>query len=158
MHERTLAQQRKLTALLKNDHTLFGGVLIGLDGHVIEIQARATGILKRPQPWRTAVSVTGMARGSILESWDRISGAFAKFRIPEPEVSIVINLTPADLPKEGALLDLPMAIIALQAAGILPDIKEVWESKYILVGEVGLHGEIRRVPGILSIALATEAA
>lgn len=157
MHERTLAQQRKLTALLKNDHTLFGGVLIGLDGHVIEIQARATGILKRPQPWRTAVSVTGMARGSILESWDRISGALAKFRIPEPEVSIVINLTPADLPKEGALLDLPMAIIALQAAGILPDIKEVWESKYILVGEVGLHGEIRRVPGILSIALATEA-
>ena len=64
MHERTLAQQRKLTALLKNDHTLFGGVLIGLDGHVIEIQARATGILKRPQPWRTAVSVTGMARGA----------------------------------------------------------------------------------------------
>lgn len=101
--------------------------------------------------------MTGMARGSILESWDRIAGAFAKFEIPEPEVGILINLTPADLPKEGALLDLPMAIIALQAAGILPDLHEAWESKYIVVGEVGLHGEIRRVPGILSIAAATKA-
>ncbi len=155
LYERTPAEQRKLTALLKKDHTLFGGVLLGLDGYIIEIQARATQVEKRSRPWRAAVSVTGMARGSILESWDRIAGAFAKFEIPEPEVDIVINLTPADLPKEGALLDLPMAIIALQAAGILPDLQESFESKYIVVGEVGLHGEIRRVPGILSIANAT---
>jgi magnesium chelatase family protein len=150
-------EQRQLQELLRRDHTLFGGVLLGLDGYIIEVQARATEVLPGAASWRQAVSVTGMPRGSVREAWDRIGGAFAKFGIPEPEVKIVINLTPADLPKEGALLDLPMAIIALQAAGVLPDLHESFEGRYILVGEIGLHGDVRRIPGVLSIAKATQA-
>ncbi len=93
-----------------------------------------------------------MARGAIGEALDRISGAFSKYRIKQPQVEISINLAPADLPKEGTWLDLPLAIIMLQAAGMLPDLSEKIEAEYILSGEVGLHGELRRVPGILSIA------
>ena len=138
--------------LLRRDHTLYGGVLVGLDGFIIELQARAVEILKCPTPWRSAVKITGMPYGAISESLDRITGAFAKYGIPNPDVEIVVNLAPADLPKEGTWLDLPIAIIIAQAAGILPDLHETHEANYVLLGEVGLHGEIRRVPGILSMA------
>ncbi len=84
----------------------------------------------------------------------RIAGSFAKLRIPEPEVEILINLAPADLPKHGTWLDLPIAIIMLQAAGVLPDMPDHLEGDYILMGELGIHGEVRRVPGALSLAFS----
>lgn len=149
---RDMARERRLKDLLRRDHTLFGGSVHGLDGYTIELQARAMEILRSPRSWREVVGITGMARGAIAESLDRISGAFAKFEIENPEVAITVNLAPADLPKEGTWLDLPIAIILLQAAGILPDLLEQSEGNFILMGELGLHGEIRRVPGALSMA------
>ncbi|AMV19285.1 Competence protein ComM [Planctomyces sp. SH-PL14] len=65
-----------------------------------------------------------MAGSVVREALSRISGAFAKLRVPEPQVEILINLAPADLPKDGTWLDLPLAIIMLQAAGLLPDLAE----------------------------------
>ncbi len=147
-----MQQNRKLQALLSRDHTLNGGIIFGLDGYVIEIQARAMEVLPHPVSWRGVAKISGMAKGVVMESLDRIAGAFSKLRIPEPQVSILVNLAPPDLPKDGTWLDLPLAIILLQAAGILPDLPEHIEGDYILVGELGLHGEIRRVPGALSIA------
>lgn len=149
---RTREQIARLNDLLKRDHSLNGGILFGLDGYVVEIQARAMEILREPQPWTCATHISGMARGAVSEATTRIAGAFAKLRIPQPEVSIQINLAPASLVKEGAWLDLPLAVIMLQAAGVLPDLPEHLEGDFILMGEVGLHGEIRRVPGALSIA------
>lgn len=149
---RSRIHDQELRALLRRDHTLTGGILYGLDGHFIEIQARAVEVLSRPEKWRNAVSITGMARGTVFEALDRIAGAFAKLQIPEPEVQILINLAPADLPKDGTWLDLPLAIIMLQAAGVLPDLPEDQECEYVLLGEISLHGEIRRVPGVLSLA------
>ncbi|MBU4401105.1 MAG: YifB family Mg chelatase-like AAA ATPase, partial [Planctomycetes bacterium] len=89
---------------------------------------------------------------AVKEATTRIAGAFAKLRIPDPEVAIQINLTPASVVKEGSWLDLPMAVIMLQAAGVLSDLPESLEGDFVLMGEVGLHGELRRVPGALSIA------
>ncbi len=152
VQHRSTERERKLHDLLKRDHTLFGGSVFGLDGHVIEIQARAMEIFSSPETWRDAVSISGMARGAIHESLDRIGGAFSKLGIEKPEVSITVNLAPADLPKEGTWLDLPIAIILLQAAGVLPDLHEKSEGQFILMGELGLHGEVRRVPGALSMA------
>ena len=143
---------RELKDLLRRDHTLNGGILFGLEGHIIEIQARAMEVLKRPEPWRLVTNVSGMARTPIREALDRIAGAFAKLRIPEPEVAIQINLIPPAVEKDGTWLDLPLAIILLQASGYLPDLPEHEEGDFILVGEVGLHAEVRRVPGVLSIA------
>jgi len=141
-----------LPDLLRRDHTLTGGILFGLDGYLIELQARAVQLLPRPGTWRSSVGITGMARGAISESLDRISGAFAKYLIPPPQAEILINLAPADLPKEGTWLDLPLAIIMLQASGLLPDLPGSVESNFVLMGELGLHGELRRVPGVLSMA------
>ncbi|NUM53311.1 MAG: YifB family Mg chelatase-like AAA ATPase [Candidatus Hydrogenedentes bacterium] len=150
--KRGYLQTLEINRLLKRDHTLYGGVLIGLEGRTIELQSRALEAFREPQSWVSAVSVTGMANRAVEESIDRISGAFAKYEIPKPEVRVVVNLAPADLPKDGTLLDLPLAIVMLQAAGYLPDLHETHEGNYVLLGEVGLHGEIRRVPGVLSMA------
>ena len=153
---RTRSREAELHDLLKRDHTLTGGILLGLDGHFVEIQSRAIQVFRSPVSWRGAVSITGMARGTVCESLDRISGAFAKMQIPDPEVEILINLAPADLPKDGTWLDLPLAIIMLQAAGILPDLPEDQEAEYVLLGEIGLHGDVRRVPGVLSLAYSAK--
>jgi magnesium chelatase family protein len=128
-------------------------VLHGLDGHLIELQARATGISRFALPWREAATVSGMARGPVYEALDRITGAFSALQIPNPRVEIVVNLAPPDLPKDGTWLDLPLAIILLQASGYLPDYPDHLEADMVLAGELGLHGELRRIPGVLSIAM-----
>jgi magnesium chelatase family protein len=148
-----MATPVSLHDLLRRNHTLYGGVLHGLDGYLIELQARATDVLRTSVPWRAAVTVSGMARGSVFEALDRISGAFSALGIPNPRVEILVNLAPPDLPKDGTWLDLPLAIILLQASGYLPDHPDHLEADMVLAGEVGLHGELRRVPGVLSIAM-----
>jgi magnesium chelatase family protein len=143
---------RELQELLGRDHSLNGGILFGLDGYTIEIQARAMEVLRQPVPWRQATKISGMARGAIGEALDRISGAFAKLGLMDSDVTILINLVPPDLPKEGTWLDLPLAVIMLQAAGKLPHLPEHRQGDFILIGELGIHGEVRRVPGALSLA------
>jgi magnesium chelatase family protein len=153
MAPRKLAnRERQFGDLLKLDHTLNGGVLVGLDGHFIEIQARATEVLQTPAPLTEAASITGMATGAVRESLQRIGGAYAKLGIPKSDVKVLVNLAPADLPKYGTWLDLPLAIILLQAAGYLPDLPDHKEGDFVLMGEIGIHGEVRRVPGALSLA------
>jgi magnesium chelatase family protein len=154
---RPAARERELKELLTRNNSLNGGVLFGLECRLVEIQARATASLKQPRRWGDAVELTGMATGAVKEVLGRIVGAFAKLQVPDPEVEILVNLAPADLPKHGTWLDLPIAIIMLQAAGILPDMPDHLEGDYLLMGEVGIHGELRRVPGALSIAFAAVA-
>ncbi len=145
-------RQRQFGNLLRLDHTLNGAILYGLDGHIIEIQARATDVLRKPLSVPEATTITGMATGAIREALQRIGGAFAKLNIPPSDVDILVNLAPADLPKYGTWLDLPLATIMLQAAGHLPDLPDHKEGEFILMGELGIHGEVRRVRGALSLA------
>ena len=147
----------QLVRLLDRSHTLNGAVLLGLEGLMIEIQARAMNVDEDGLSWRKAVKISGMAKGAVGEALDRISGAFRATGIPDPKVEILINLTPPDVPKDGTWLDLPLAIIMLQAAGYLPDLPDHKEGDYIVVGELGLHGEVRRVPGVLSLAYMAKA-
>lgn len=147
-----------LQALLRHDHTLIGGVVVGVEGHAITAQARAIRVEVGDWEFRTCVTISGMARGALAEARDRIVGAFAKYRLLLPPVEVIINLAPADLPKEGAWLDLVLATLILQASGVLPDLPAGLESTYLLVGELGLHGEVRRVSGVLPIAAAGVAA
>ena len=72
-------------------------------------------------------------------------------------MDILVNLAPAALEKGGTWLDLPLAVIMLQAAGLLPDFTAQQEEKFILFGELGIHGELRRVPGALSLAFCAKA-
>jgi magnesium chelatase family protein len=59
--------------LLRRDHTLRGGILFGIDGHTIELQGRATKVLKTPRPIAECCRITGVARGPVQEGerkWD----------------------------------------------------------------------------------------
>ena len=138
--------------LLARDHTLFGGVLHGINGTLIELQGRALSVLPRPRPVVECCSITGMTRGPVREALQRIQGAFSKLRIPDSPVQILINLAPAAIEKDGTWLDLPLAVMMLQVAGILPDLPPSKEEQLVLFGEIGIHGEVRRVPGALSLA------
>jgi magnesium chelatase family protein len=138
--------------LLSRDHTLYGGVLIGINGTLIELQGRALSVLSRPRPVVECCSITGMTRGPVREALQRIQGAFSKLRIPDSPVEILINLAPAALEKDGTWLDLPIAVMMLQVAGLLPDLPQAKEEQLVLLGEIGIHGEIRRIPGALSLA------
>ena len=147
-----LPPNKQLQSLLGLSHTLTSAVLFGLDGLAIEIQARAMEVIPKPASWADVTKISGMPRGAVGEALDRISGAFRAAGIPDPQVEILINLTPPDVPKDGTWLDVALAIIMLQAAGLLPDLSETKEGQFIIVGELGIHGEIRRVPGVLSLA------
>ncbi|WP_419580136.1 YifB family Mg chelatase-like AAA ATPase [Stieleria magnilauensis] len=100
--------------------------------------------------------MTGMTRGPVIEAVTRISGAFSKLGIPNSPVEILVNLAPAALEKGGAWLDLPLAVLMLQVAGLLPDLPEEQEDKFVLFGEIGIHGGLRRVPGALSLAFKAQ--
>ena len=97
--KKQLRREREFAELLRRDHTLNGGMLYGLDGFIVEIQARATEVLSAPEPVAGATRISGMPTGAVREVLDRIHGAFAKIGIPKSEVEILINLAPPDLPK-----------------------------------------------------------
>jgi magnesium chelatase family protein len=113
---RTPQATRRLHELLRRDHTLHGGILVGLDGCLIEIQARALHVLREPVPWAGAVTISGMARGAVREALDRITGAFTKVGCPTTEVTILVNLVPVLIgpPGEGK------SLLASALPGILP--------------------------------------
>jgi magnesium chelatase family protein len=81
---RTKVRQAELNDLLRRDHTLNGGILVGLDGHVVEVQARAVEVLRKPGSWDSP-TITGMNVDAALEVKQRIKGAFAKLNIHGPE-------------------------------------------------------------------------
>lgn len=142
--------------LLRRDHTLLGAILYGIDGHIVELQGRATKVLPKPIPLVDACEITGMARMPVRESLRRIAGAFSKLGIGPSPVKVLINLAPATLEKDGAWLDLPLAVLMLQVAGLLPDLNEDQEKRFLLFGEIGIHGELRRVPGSLALAFQAQ--
>ena len=113
--------KNQLNRLLDRSHTLQGAVLVGLDGLLVEMQARAMNVDAEGIPWGLAVRISGMAKGTVRESLDRISGAFRAAGIPDSQAEILINLTPPEIPKDGTWLDLPLALIMLQATGYLPE-------------------------------------
>ncbi len=151
MSQKQLLDNLKLE---KGEHTLFGGILFGVEGRQIELQARFFGSSEEGTSWD--IDITGMASTTIREVNARIAGAFAKYGLPPRKGTILINLAPAGLQKFGTSLDLPIAIIALQAAGHIPDFSADMEKTMFLMGELSLHGEIRRINGALPIALAAK--
>ena len=133
------------------DHTLFGAIRQGIEGIPIEIQAR---FFPGGQKKAWSLQITGLPGPEIRECCARIEGAFAKCCFPPPHGQILINLAPAGLPKYGTSLDLPIALISLQAAGFIRDWPPDMERSHVLFGELGLHGDVRRIPGALPAAHA----
>lgn len=96
--------------------------------------------------------IVGLPEKAVKESKDRVRCALINNNFDFPVKRIVINLAPADLPKEGGRFDLPIAIGILAASNQIPSNSL---SNYEFVGELALTGELKSVKGALPMALAT---
>ena len=98
----------------------------------------------------TMFHLSGLADTAVKESYDRIRAAIENIGHKAPTADLTINMSPADIRKEGSSYDLPLAIGILAAYG---KISETLLSQYMMVGELGLDGKIKPVSGVLSVAI-----
>ena len=114
----------------------------GADGIIIRVEAD----IRRGIP---GVDITGLAEGAVREARDRVRAAFRNSGFSFPLDRILINLAPAGLKKDGAALDLPIALSVMAAAGIAPV-----SGNLLVMGELELSGRIRPVRGVLAAIAA----
>lgn len=94
--------------------------------------------------------LTGLADTAVKESYDRIKAALVNNGLKMPMMDITVNLSPADIKKEGSGYDLPLAIGIMAANG---KVNSERLGQYVLVGELGLDGRLQPVRGALPIAI-----
>ena len=101
-------------------------------------------------PGLPAFSIVGLPDKAVAESKERIRASLFGLNIALPAKRITVNLAPADVMKVGSHYDLPIAVGLLVSMGVLPasELKH-----YIILGELGLDGEISSVAGVLPAAL-----
>lgn len=125
---------------------LFSAAVNGLDVRTVEVEVNISKGM--------GYSLVGLPDSAVRESYTRTQTAIANSGFHFATNSIVVNLAPADLRKEGSGYDLPIALGILAAEGAVD--KERL-SKYMLVGELGLDGSLRPVRGALPIAIHARA-
>lgn len=101
----------------------------------------------------SAITIVGLPSQVVKESIQRVLRALENSGYPAPGNSVLINLAPAEMHKQAASFDLPIAIGLMAGQGHLPFEKL---DEYVMVGELALDGQIRPVKGALSMALACE--
>ena len=94
--------------------------------------------------------LSGLADTAVKESYDRIRAALGNIGFKPPTAEITINLSPADIRKEGSGYDLPLAIGILAAHNKVDDNKL---SQFMMIGELGLDGKLKPVAGALPVAI-----
>ncbi len=121
---------------------LYGAALKGVDSVIITIEVNSSrGIV---------CTMVGLPDSAVKESHDRIRSALAESGYKLPARKTVINLAPADIRKEGAAYDLPIAIGLMAAGEMLPADRL---ERYLIMGELGLDGSVRPIKGALPIAI-----
>ena len=115
----------------------FGGVIVEVEGD-----------MSRGLP---AFNIVGMANKTINEARDRVRSAMVNSSFSFPDKKVTINLAPAELQKDGAYLDLPIALAIMVLSGQL--LARDTEGR-LFVGELSLTGEVRPVKGIINIVEA----
>ncbi|MEW6237130.1 MAG: YifB family Mg chelatase-like AAA ATPase [Candidatus Omnitrophota bacterium] len=125
---------------------VLSSAIIGIDAYIMEVELdMASG-----QPGMTIVGLPDMA---VKESRERVRSALANCGFPFPPKKMIFNLAPADVPKEGSALDLPIAVALLAASDLIP--AERVENT-ILMGELSLEGTLRPIRGALPVAIAAK--
>lgn len=117
--------------------------VVGVVGHVVRCEVGIAGGVP-------TFTLVGLPDTAVREARERVRAAITAAGFQWPSARITVNLAPAALPKSGAWFDLPIALGILVAAGTLPpvDFRDC-----LVVGELGLDGAVRAVPGVLPAAI-----
>ena len=116
---------------------------LGLEARSVEVQCQVA-------PGMVCFAVVGLPDKAVAESRERVRAAISALGLALPPKRITINLSPADLPKEGSHYDLPIALALLGAMGLV-DAEAL--AQFVVVGELGLDGRVAASPGVLLAAL-----
>lgn len=114
----------------------------GFDGIVIDVECDASNGLP-------SVNIVGLAGKSVDEAKERVRSAITNSGLKMPTRRLTLNLAPADVPKQGSYLDLPMAVAILSISKQIP---ESFAKDSVIAGELSLDGKIRPVRGIINLA------
>ena len=120
--------------------------LLGIDAIPVEVETDISQGLP-------SYTIVGLPGGPVRESGDRIRAAIRNSGYPFPGRKVTINLAPADLRKDSALLDLPIALSILCAEGVMTG-EDI--GKYLVSGELSLDGSLKPVRGVLSQGLLAQ--
>ena len=124
--------------------------VMGIEGYPIAVQVKLlAGVV--------TMNIVGLGDQAVKEAKDRIESAFDHLRLEFPKKKIVVNLSPSDIKKSGAYLDLPMLIgLLIESEQLTPT--QVDLDRTIFLGEVGLNGELNHFKGVLPMVIAAQQA
>ncbi len=123
--------------------TVLSGTIYGMESHLVQVEVDLSSGLP-------CFVMVGSLGGEVRESGERVRIALKNSGITLPPVHVSVNLSPADLKKEGTGFDLPIALGVLAAQGRIP---AGCTDDTLIMGELGLAGEIKRVRGVLPLAI-----
>jgi magnesium chelatase family protein len=121
---------------------IFSYAPFGAAGIVIKVEVD----IRRGIP---GIDISGLAEGAVREARERVRAGFRNSGCQFPLDRVLINLAPAGLRKEGAALDLPIALAVMSAAGLTPQAEAL-----MVLGELELSGNVRPVRGVLAAVAA----
>ena len=128
-------------------YTARSAAVYGIDASIIDVEVDFSNMKATEDHFNTV----GLPDAAVRESRDRVRAAIRNSGFDLPPTHITINLAPADIKKEGSGFDLPMAVGILGAYGAL-QLRDL--NDFLLIGELGLDGTLRPVPGMLPVAVA----
>ncbi|MDE6038094.1 MAG: magnesium chelatase, partial [Duncaniella sp.] len=121
----------------------YGAAVQGIDAIVVTIEVVADrGV---------SYSLVGMADTAVRESHERVVSAIMQSGLSWPRRRVVVNLSPADVRKEGAAYDLPIAIGVLAASEQISCVHAL--DSYMIMGELSLDGSVLPIKGVLPMAI-----
>src|SRR6201996_3678190 len=118
------------------------------------IEARAVDVQVQVVPGLPAFAIVGLPDKAVSEARERVRSALIASGLALPARRIIVNLAPADLPKEGSHYDLPIALGLMAAIGAIPPDAL---NGFTVLGELGLDGSIAPVAGALPAAMGANA-
>lgn len=125
---------------------VLSGAILGIDAYIVEVEVDiAQGL--------PVFNTVGLPDGAVKEAKERVKSAIKNSGYEFPPKRITINLAPADVKKEGAGFDLPMAVGILTALEV---VSKDHLSEYLLLGELSLDGRVKPIKGALSLAMAAK--
>lgn len=125
---------------------VLSGAILGIDAYIVEVEVDiAQGL--------PVFNTVGLPDGAVKEAKERVKSAIKNSGYEFPPKRITVNLAPADVKKEGAGFDLPMAVGILTALEV---VSKEHLAEYLLLGELSLDGRVKPIRGALSLAMAAK--